>query len=176
MPSLKSFGKPTPMFYLCVPLLMFPNPLPCMNANGCEFFSSLSHHPVAKMTNTKNGRPKMHAKLLCQMNRRLTKLKGCAKHVEPWHGKHMRYDGMSGGVVNQDGKLQWYLRMLSVSKPKKEEKFVMSKALATQKLMIVYVRCMMFNDVLNLLLLCISDHNQDKEHIDTTYGMDGHLV
>jgi hypothetical protein len=52
----------------------------------------------------------------------------------------------------------------------------MSKALATQKLMIVYVRCMMFNDVLNLLLLCISDHNQDKEHIDTTYGMDGHLV
>jgi hypothetical protein len=34
----------------------------------------------------------------------------------------------------------------------------------------------MSGDVLNLLLLHINDHNQDKEHADTTHGMDGHLV
>jgi hypothetical protein len=32
------------------------------------------------------------------------------------------------GVVNQDGKHQWYLMMQSMSKPNKEEKIVMSKA------------------------------------------------
>jgi hypothetical protein len=31
-------------------------------------------------------------------------------------------------------------------------------------------------DVLNLLLLHISDHNQDKEHTNTTNGMDGPMV
>jgi hypothetical protein len=30
--------------------------------------------------------------------------------------------------------------------------------------------------VLNLLLLCINDHNQDKEYTDVAFGMDGHLV
>jgi hypothetical protein len=34
----------------------------------------------------------------------------------------------------------------------------------------------MYNDVLNLFLLHIGDHNQDKEHADIAYGMDGHLV
>jgi hypothetical protein len=38
------------------------------------------------------------------------------------------------------------------------------------------VWCMMFNDMLNLLLLRINDHNQDKEHTDVAFGMDGHLV
>jgi hypothetical protein len=33
-----------------------------------------------------------------------------------------------------------------------------------------------FNDMLNLFLLCIGNHNQDKEHTDVAYGMDGHLV
>jgi hypothetical protein len=56
------------------------------------------------MTSTKNGRAKMHAKPLCWMDQWPTKLKGCAKHVEPQHGKHMKYDGMNGGMVNQDGK------------------------------------------------------------------------
>jgi len=32
------------------------------------------------------------------------------------------------------------------------------------------------SDVLNLLLLCICDHNQDKEHTNVAYGMDRHLV
>jgi len=35
---------------------------------------------------------------------------------------------------------------------------------------------MMSNDMLNLFLLHLSDHNQVKEHMDTIYGMDGHLV
>ncbi len=34
---------------------------------------------------------------------------------------------------------------------------------STLTLMIACVRCMMFGDVLNLFLLHISDHNQDKE-------------
>jgi hypothetical protein len=34
----------------------------------------------------------------------------------------------------------------------------------------------MSSDVLNLLLLCINNHTQDKEHVDTTNGMDGPLV
>jgi hypothetical protein len=42
----------------------------------------------------------MHAKLLSQMAQQLTKLKGCTKHVEPWHEEHMEYDGMIRGVVN----------------------------------------------------------------------------
>jgi hypothetical protein len=48
----------------------------------------------------------------------------------------------------------------------------MLKALAPQKvLMTTYVSCMMFGDMLNLVLLNINNHNQDKEHVDTTYGM-----
>jgi hypothetical protein len=34
----------------------------------------------------------------------------------------------------------------------------------------------MFGDMLNLFLLCLSDHNQDKEHVDVAYGMDRPLV
>ncbi len=30
--------------------------------------------------------------------------------------------------------------------------------------------------MLNLFLLLIRDHNQDKEHVDATYGMDRNLV
>ncbi len=71
----------------------------------------------------------------------------------------------NGGMVNQDGKHQWHLMMQSMSKPKKEE-----------KLMIAYVRCMMFGDVLNMFLLHINDHNQDKEHVDAFDGMDKPLV
>jgi hypothetical protein len=85
----------------------------------------------------------------------------------------MGYDGMSGGVVNQDGKHRWDLMMQSMSKSKKEEKMVMLKALAPRKLMIACVRCMMFGDVLNLFLLHISDHNQNKEHMDVVSRMDG---
>jgi hypothetical protein len=47
----------------------------------------------------------------------------------------------------------------------------MSKASAPQKLMTIYVSCMMSSDMLNLVLLHINDHNQDKEHADITYGM-----
>jgi hypothetical protein len=46
-------------------LVMFPNPLPCINTNGGTTLYGLFHHPMAKMTNTKNGIAKMHAKLLC---------------------------------------------------------------------------------------------------------------
>jgi hypothetical protein len=46
-------------------LVMSPNFLPCIDVNGCEYLRGLSHHLMAKMTNTKNGRAKMHAKLLC---------------------------------------------------------------------------------------------------------------
>ncbi len=59
----------------------------------------------------KNGRAKIHVKPLCQMDRHPTKLKGCAKHVEPWHGKHMEYDGMNEGMVKQNEKHQSYIRM-----------------------------------------------------------------
>ncbi len=69
MPSLKIFGKPMPMFYLYVLLVMSPSPLPCIDANRHEFLGGLSHHHVVKMTNTKNGKAKMHAKLLYQMDR-----------------------------------------------------------------------------------------------------------
>ncbi len=46
----------------------------------------------------------MHAKLLCQMDLQPTKLKGCTKHVELQHEKHMECDGISGDMVNQDGR------------------------------------------------------------------------
>ncbi len=52
----------------------------------------------------------------------------------------------------------------------------MSKALTPRKLMIACVQCMMFGDMLNMLLLCISNHNQDKEREDDVNGMDGPLV
>ncbi len=97
------------------------------------------------------------------------------KHIELRYKEHMWYDGMSGGMVNQDGKNRWYLMMQSMSKPRKKEK-TMPKALASRKLMIASMWCMMFNDVLNLLILDIGDHNEDKEHVDIAYGMDGHLV
>jgi hypothetical protein len=58
----------------------------------------------------------------------------------------------------------------------KEEKIVMLKASTPQKLMITCGRCMMYGDILNLLLLYLNNHNQDKEHMDTTTGMDGPLV
>jgi len=65
--------------------------------------------------------------------------------------------------------------MQSMSKPK-EEKIVMMKALAPWKLMTAYVRCLMYGDVLNLLLLHISNHNRNKEHTDIVDGMDRPLV
>jgi hypothetical protein len=42
--------------------------------------------------------------------------------------------------------------------------------------MITYVWCVMSSDILNLLLLRVSDHNWDKEHTNTIDGMDGPLV
>jgi hypothetical protein len=65
MPSLKIFGKPMHVFKLYVLLVMSLRPLPCTNANGHESLSGVSHHLMVKKTNTKNGRAKMHAKLLC---------------------------------------------------------------------------------------------------------------
>jgi len=47
------------------PIVVSPNSLPCIDANGCEYLCGLSHHPMVEMTNTKNGKAKMHAKLLC---------------------------------------------------------------------------------------------------------------
>ncbi len=66
--------------------------------------------------------------------------------------------------------------MQSMSKLKREKKIIMLKALAPRKLMTTCVRSMMHGDVLNLFLLRVSDHNQDKEHVDATYGMDRPLV
>jgi len=66
---------------------MFLNPLPCTHANGHESLGGFSHHPMAEKTNTKNGRAKMHAKLLCQMDQWPIELKGCTKHVEIRHKK-----------------------------------------------------------------------------------------
>jgi hypothetical protein len=43
-------------------------------------------------------------------------------------------------------------------------------------LMITCVWCIMSGDKLNLLLLHLSDQNQNKEHVDTTNGIDGPLV
>ncbi len=48
-----------------VPFIMSPNSLTCIDPNGCEYLGGLCHHPMAEMTNTKNGRTKMHANLLC---------------------------------------------------------------------------------------------------------------
>jgi hypothetical protein len=45
--------------------VMSPGSLPCTDANGREYFGGLSHCHVVEMTNTKNRRAKMHAKLLC---------------------------------------------------------------------------------------------------------------
>jgi hypothetical protein len=47
-----------------------------------------------------------------------------------------------------------------------------AKGIALQKLMTTYVLCMMSSDMLNLVLLHINNHNQDKEHANVTYGMD----
>ncbi len=68
MSFLKIFGKPMHVFYSYVLLIMSPSPLPCIDANKHKSFGDLSHHPMAKKTNTKNGRAKMHVKLLCQMD------------------------------------------------------------------------------------------------------------
>jgi hypothetical protein len=68
---------------------MFSNPLPCTDTNGCKPFGGLFHHPMVEMTNTMNGRAKMHAKQLCKMDQQLTELKECAKHVELRYKEHM---------------------------------------------------------------------------------------
>ncbi len=94
-----------------VPLVMSPNSLPFIDVNGCEYLRALCHHPMAEMTNTKNGRAKMHAKLLCQMDQWPIELKGYAKHVKPQHEEHMEYNGMSWGLVNQNGNHSSYLMM-----------------------------------------------------------------
>jgi len=47
-----------------VPFVMSPNSLPCIDVNGCEYLSGLSHHPMAETINTNNGRTKMHAKFV----------------------------------------------------------------------------------------------------------------
>jgi hypothetical protein len=51
----------------------------------------------------------------------------------------MEYNGMSWGMVNQDGKHWSYLMMQSMSKSKEEEKIVMLKASTPRKLMITCV-------------------------------------
>jgi len=61
---------------------MSPSSLLCINANERVSLGDLSHHPMVEMTNTKNGRAKMHVKILCWMDQQPTKLKGCAKHVK----------------------------------------------------------------------------------------------
>jgi hypothetical protein len=53
---------------------------------------------------------------------------------------------------------------------------IMLKTLISQKLMTTCVQCMMSNDVLNMFLLHINDHNQNKEHVDVVYGMDMPLM
>ncbi len=63
--------------------------------------------------------------------------------------------------------------MQSMSKSKKEEKTIMSKAWTTRKLMTTCVQCMVIGNMLNLLLLCIINHNWDKEHVDVVDGIDG---
>jgi len=164
------------VFYSYVFFVMSPSPLSYIHANGHKFLNGLSQHLVIKKTNNRNERAKMHVKLLCWMDRWRTKLKGRTKHAKLWHKKRMEYDGMNKGVANQDGKHQWYLIMQSMSKLKKEEKMIMLKASTPRKLMTTCVQCMMLSDVLNLLLLHINDHNQNKEHMDATYGMDRPLV
>jgi hypothetical protein len=52
-------------------------------------------------------------------------LKGYAKHVKPQHEEHMEYNGMSWGLVNQNGNHSSYLMMQSMSKSKEEEKIIM---------------------------------------------------
>jgi hypothetical protein len=61
-------------------------------------------------------------------------------------------------------------------KLKKEEKTITLKASTPWKLMNAYVWCMIFGDMLNLLMLRISDHNQNQKHMDVIDGMDGPLV
>jgi hypothetical protein len=49
---------------------------------------------------------------------------------------------------------------------------VMPKASPPQKLMTACAQCMMPSDVLILFMLCISNHNRDKERAYATYEMD----
>jgi hypothetical protein len=137
------------------PLIMSSNSLPCIDVNGCEYLGGLTHHPMAEMTNTKNGRAKMHAKLLCWMDQWPTELKGYTKHVKPRHKEHMEYNGMSWGMVNQNGNHCSYLMMQSMSKLKEQKKIIMRKASTPSKLMTTCAECMMFGDMPNLLLLRI---------------------
>jgi hypothetical protein len=65
----------------------------------------------------------------------------------------MECGGMSGDMVNQD-----------------------VESINTLKANNYLWRCMMYGDMLNLFLLCISDHSQDKEHKDIADGMDEYFV
>ncbi len=65
MPFLKNFVKSMHALYCMFIFVMSPNPLPCTDTNRHKSPYGLSHHLVAKKTNTKNGKAKMHAKLLC---------------------------------------------------------------------------------------------------------------
>jgi hypothetical protein len=90
---------------------MFLSPLPCIDVNMHEYFGGFSHYSMVEKTNTKNGRTKMHAKMLCQMDQWPTKLKGCTKHAKPWHKKIWNMMVWTKGMVNQDEKHWWYLMM-----------------------------------------------------------------
>jgi hypothetical protein len=52
----------------------------------------------------------MHGKLQCQMGWWPYKLKEYTRHVEHWHKEHMKFDGMTKGVVSLDERHQWYCR------------------------------------------------------------------
>jgi len=76
-------------------------------------------------------------------------------------------------------KLRWKTFMISneaIHVQVKRGKDGNVEGINTLKLMIACVRCMMFGDVLNLFLLHISNHNQDKEHVDVVDGINGPLV
>jgi hypothetical protein len=49
---------------------------------------------------------------------------------------------------------------------------ILLRTLIPQTLMITCVQCVMSNDVLNMFLLHINDHNQNKKHVDVVYRMD----
>ncbi len=154
---------------------MFPSPFPCTNVNECTSLTNFSHHPMAENDKHQEWKSKnaCHATMLDGLT--TNQIKGMRK--THWTSTRRAYEiwWYERGMVNQSGKHRWYLMMQSMSESK-EEKIVTPKASAPWKLMITCVWCIMSGDKLNLLLLHLSDQNQNKEHVDTTNGIDGPLV
>jgi len=148
---------------------MFPSLLPCTDINGCTSLSGLSHHPMMKNDKYQEWKRKnaCHATILDGSTS--NQVKGMYK--TRWTLTQITY-----GIWWYEwgrGKLRWKAWTISndvIHVQAKGGKYNNVKGINTLEI----DDCMcVVHDVLNLFLLHINNHNQDKGYTDTINGWMG---